>query len=111
MQDRLHHGVGIGSDTRGPIEQARGIPALDGLVSRGHVGIDGGVSAPGLAADMTGDAGAAVKQLDGAGRQPGIDLLPGKAVGHRVVMAHEFNVIVDAHLEQLPFSKLVTRGR
>lgn len=81
MQDALYDGFGMWPDAPGPVEQTWGVPSLDGLVGRRHMGIHGGVPARCVVADMTGNAGAAVEQLDSGCRQPGIDFLPSKAVG------------------------------
>jgi hypothetical protein len=80
-------------------------------MGRCHVRIDGGVPAAAVVAHMTGDARAAMEELDGARRQPAIDLLAGKAVGHRVVVADELDVVVDADPDDLPFGELVTGHR
>jgi hypothetical protein len=80
-------------------------------VARGHVRIDRGVPTASVVPGMAGDAGTAVKQFDGRRRQPTIDLLASKAVGHRVVVADDLDVIVDADPDHLPFGKLVTRER
>lgn len=107
----FHHRLDVRADAPGPVDQPGRVPALDGLVGRGHVGIQGGVVAPGIATRMAGHAGAAMEQLDDAGRQADIDLLPGEAVGHRVVMADHLDVIVDADPRHLPFGKLVAHRR
>ena len=52
-----------------------------------------------------------MKQFDGGGRQSGINFLPGKTVGNRIVVADEFDVIVDTDLQHFPFGNLVTHGR
>lgn len=95
MHDALYDGFGMRPDTPGPVEQTWGVPALDGLVGRRHVGIHGGVPARCVVADMTGNAGTAVKQLNSGCRQPGIDARTGEAVGNRVVVLDELDVIVD----------------
>ena len=96
MQNALHDGSGMRPDPRRPVEQAWRIPAEDRLVARGHVRIDGGVPTAGVVPGMARDAHAALEPLDGRRRQPTIDLLPGKTVGHRVVVANDLDVIVDA---------------
>ena len=111
MQDMFDDGFGVRTDTPGPVHQPRRIPALNGLMGRRHVGIDGGVSAAESAAHMTGDAAPAMKQLDRRAGGADIHFLPGETVGHRGVMVVELNVIVDADRRDLPFSEFVTRFR
>jgi len=84
VQKALYDRAGMRPDARGPVEQAWCIPAEDRLMARGHVRIEGGVPTAGVVPGMAGDAHAAVKQFDGRRRQPTVDRLPGKAVGHRV---------------------------
>ncbi len=52
-----------------------------------------------------------MEQLDDAGGQADIDLLPCEAVGHRVVMADDLDVVVDADSYYLPFGELVAACR
>ena len=61
----------------------------------GHVGGVGGVAAADVAADVGGDALAAVEDLDGRRGQPRIDVLVDERVGDGVVVPVQLDVIVD----------------
>jgi len=82
-------------------------PALNGLMRRRHVGIDGGVPAAQRTADMAGNPLAALKHLDGGRGHPHVDLLPDETERHRVVMAGDFDALVDADRGHLPFGKFI----
>ena len=56
-------------------------------------------------AQMRGDPLALEEDLDGARRQPHLDLAPGEAVGHAVEVRLDLDVIVDADPPQPPFGK------
>jgi hypothetical protein len=47
MQNMFDDRLGMRTESPGPLNQPRGIPALNGLVGRRHVGIDGGMSGSG----------------------------------------------------------------
>lgn len=111
MQDVFDDRFDVRADTPGPVHQPRRIPALNGLMGRGHVRIHRRVPAAKGTAQMAGDAASAVKQFDRRAGGADIHFLPGETVGHRVVMVVELNVIVDADRRDLPFSEFVTRFR
>ena len=109
-QNALHEGSVMRPDSRRPLDQAWRIPAEDRPVPRRHVRIDGSVPTASIAPDMAGDPHAAVKQFEGRRRQPIVDLLPGKAVEHRVIVANDLDGI-RCRRGPLSFGKLVTRER
>ena len=80
-------------------------------MGRCHVRIDRGVPAAAVVAHMTGDTRATMEELNRAHRQPAIDLRAGEAIRHRVVVADELDVIVDADPDDLPLGELVTVHR
>ena len=51
------------------------------------------------------------RPLDGGCGHSDIDLLPGEAERHRVVMAGDLDVVIDADRRHLPFGEFVTRFR
>ena len=57
---------------------------------------DGGVLVIAAGAQMRGDPLALEEDLDGARRQPHLDLAAGEAVGHAVEMRLDLDVVVDA---------------
>src|SRR6266851_919253 len=54
---------------------------------------------------MRGDALALQKDLDGAWRQPYLDLAAGEAVGHAVEVSFDLDVVIDADAAPPPFSE------
>jgi hypothetical protein len=97
MQDALHDGFGMRPDTPGPVEQPRRIPALNRLMGRGHVRIDRRVpAAKGRCAHgwRCGSRDETARPSSPSARLS--TFCRAKAVGHRVVMAVELDVIVDA---------------
>ena len=111
MQDMFDDGFGVRPNTASPVQQPRGIPALNGLMGRRHVGVDGGMSPLERTAHMAGDATSPVEHFNCRCSEAGIDLLPCEALRHRVVMAGDFNVVVDTDRHHLPFGEFVTRFR
>lgn len=77
------------------------------MMRRRHVGIDGGVPAAQRTADMAGHPLAALKHLDGGRRHPDIDLLSGETERHRVVMAGDLDVVINADRRHFPFGELI----
>jgi hypothetical protein len=60
---------------------------------------------------MAGDALALLEDLHDGGGEAHIDLLTGIAVGHRVVVPVELDVVVDAHRGHLPRRELIADQR
>ena len=84
--------------------------ALDGPVGIApvagrHVLGDGGVSVIAAGSQMRGDPLALEKDLDGARRQPDLDLAAGEAVGHAIEVRLDLDVVIDADAAQPPFGK------
>src|SRR5215210_1430714 len=84
--------------------------ALDGPVgiapvARRHVIGDGGVAVIAAGAQMRRDPLALEKDLDGARRQPHLDLTAGEAVRDAVEMRLDLDVVIDADAPQAPFGK------
>ena len=111
MQDVLYDALDVRPDASGPLNQSRRIPPLNGLVGRRHVGVDGGMSPLERTAHMAGDATSPVEHFNCRCSEAGIDLLPCEALRHRVVMAGDFNVVVDTDRHHLPFGEFITRSR
>src|SRR5512144_611621 len=82
--------------------------ALDGPVgvapmAGGHVIGDSGVPVIAAGAQMRGDALAFEENLDGARRQPDLDLAAGEAVRHAVKVRLDLDVVLDPGPPQPPF--------
>jgi hypothetical protein len=74
-------------------------------VARRHVIGDGGVPLIAAGAQMRGDPLALQENLDGARRQPHLDLAAGEAVGDAVEMSFDLDVIIEADPAQPPFGE------
>ncbi len=61
---------------------------------------------------MRGDPLALQKDLDGARRQPDLDLAAGEAVGNTVEVSFDFDVVIDADPAQSPLGESIRcKGR
>ncbi|KAF2988670.1 hypothetical protein MJC1_04252 [Methylocystis sp. MJC1] len=60
---------------------------------------------------MDGDALALAKNLDAADGQPRLDLRPGEAIGHGVIVRVDLDMIIDADAAQTPFAIFIGRDR
>jgi hypothetical protein len=65
-------------------------------MARRHVIGDRGVPVIAAGAQVRGDPLALEKDLDGARRQPHLDLTAGEAVGHAVEVRLDLDVVIDA---------------
>ncbi|NDE94242.1 MAG: hypothetical protein EB036_12815 [Betaproteobacteria bacterium] len=111
-QQVFDEGRRMGPDLEGPGHQARCTPAGHGLMGRCHVCINRAVPPLVGAADMAGHARALVKQLNGVRSDAGIQLHARKAIRHRVVVALNLNVVINAHPAAFPLGVGVTdRGQ
>ena len=95
VEDRLDQGLCVGSDFARPADEAIRSPLRPLLMGFGHVFFDGGVPALLIAADVAGHALVFVEAFDGGLCDAHIDFVFGQLIGHTVVMALHFNVIVD----------------
>src|SRR5512144_301539 len=59
---------------------------------------------------MRGDPLALQKELDGARRQPHLDLAAGEAIGNAVEMTLDLDMVIDTHPAQAPFGKAIGLG-
>ena len=71
---------------------------------------DGGVPVIAAGTQMRGDALALEEDLDGARRQPHLDLAPGEAVRHAVEVRLDLDVVIDADPPQPSFGIGVRLG-
>ncbi|PYR98479.1 MAG: hypothetical protein DMG12_22795 [Acidobacteria bacterium] len=76
----------------------------------GPMRIDSRMAADLGAAGMTGDALAAVEDLDGHRRAARVELAVKESIRNAVVMPFDFDVIVDVHARLFPLGKLVGFG-
>jgi hypothetical protein len=79
-------------------------------MARRHVFGHGRVMVIAAGAQMDSDPLALEKDLDGARRQPDLDLAPGKAVGDAVKMRLDLDMVIDADPPQPPFGILIGFG-
>ena len=86
-------------------------PVGKAAVRRGHMLGHGGVAAVAAAAHVCRDPLAFVEQLDRARCDPRLDLVPGKAVRHRVEVPLDLDVIIEAGAPHPPFGEDVGLGR
>jgi hypothetical protein len=70
-----------------------------------------GVPVVAAGAQMSGDALALEKDLDGARGQPHLDFAAGKAIRDTVEMTLELDMVVDADPAQTPLGKGIGLGR
>jgi cephalosporin hydroxylase len=68
---------------------------------------DRSVVAAAIAAAVCRDALSAMEDLDGVLGVAHVDLLAGIAIRHRVVVAGQFGVVIDANASAFPLGKLV----
>ena len=85
---------GVRSDLLGPADEAVGCPIAHPAVLLGHVLGRGGVAPPMGRADVAGNALPAMEALDGAGRQPDVELAADERVRDRVVVPVDLDVVV-----------------
>src|ERR1700726_4846502 len=105
LQDQLAQGGRGGTDRRRLVANALDGPVGIAAVARRHVIGDGGVAVIAAGAQMRGDALALEKDLDGARRQPHLDLAAGGAGGGAVKGSLARDVVTDAAPPQPPFGK------
>jgi len=103
-EDGGDEGGGLRADRLCPLDEARGRPFQMALMRLGHVGGLRGVAAADIAAPMGGDPLAAMEDFDGAHAGAHVDGLVDEGVRDGVVMAVEFDVIVDVDPRGLPLA-------
>src|SRR3954453_22286061 len=81
-------------DAARPAPEALGAPLGVAPMGAGHVVGIGAVPPAGVAAFVGGDALTAMEHLDGARREPHVDLLADQGVGHRVQEASRLELVV-----------------
>ena len=86
-------------------------PVLVAAMAGRHVVGHGGVAVIAAHAKMRGDPLAPEEYLHRPDGEPGLDLGAGEAVGNRVIMAGDFDMVVDADAAGFPLRELVRLGR
>src|ERR1700680_3204267 len=76
----------------------------------GAMGIDGGKPTGFVAADVTGDALAAVKDLDDHGGITSLDLPVNQGMRCAVVVALDLDVVIDVHASLFPLGEVIGLG-
>ncbi len=104
-EDGGDQGGGVRSDLPGPVDEAVGRPVAHAAVLLGPVLRRGGVAPLVRRADVAGDALPAVEALDGAGRQPDVELAADERVRDRVVVPVDHDVVVGGHPDGLPLGE------
>src|SRR6202035_4751121 len=102
-----HSAAVAGADRSGFVANALDGPVGVTPVARRHVIGDGGVPMIAAGAQMRGDPLALEKDLDGARRQPDLDLATGKAVGDAVEVSLDVDMIIEADPSQPPFGEAI----
>ena len=96
LQDQLAQRGRGGTDRSGFLSDAFDGPVGVAPMARRHVIGHGGVPVITAGAQMRGDPLAFQKDLDGARRQPDLDLATGEAVGNAVEVSLDLDVVIDA---------------
>src|SRR6476646_644667 len=94
-----------------PMNQARRRPLDMRPMALRHVFRNGGMAVSCRAADVRGDALAAMKYFDGGCGVTGFELLPGELIGNAVAVPVDLDVIIDIGPDRLPFRHHVALGR
>ena len=110
-QDLGDEGGGLDADVGGPALQALGRELGMVTVLLWHVLGDGGVASGLMAASMAGDALAFVETLNGGYRHAHIELPFDQVMRHRVIVALDFDVVIDMHACLFPFGVFIRVGR
>src|SRR6202041_2341969 len=107
FQDLLAKRRGRRADLAGVFADALDRPAGVAPVTGRHVLGNGRVLPVPACAQMNGDALALMENLDAAGGQPRLDLGAGEAVGDRIIVGVDVDVIVDPDPGQAPLAVFV----
>ena len=107
FQDLLAKRRGRRADLAGVVPDALDRPAGVAPVTGRHVLGNGRVLPVPACSQMNGDALALMENLDAAGGQPRLDLGPGEAVGDRIIVGVDVDVIVDADPAHAPLAVFV----
>ena len=107
LENVLAQGRGRRADLAGVFPDALDRPAGVAPVTGRHVFGNGRVLPVPACAQMNGDALAFMENLDAAGGQPRLDLGAGEAVGDRIIVGVDVDVIVDADPAHAPLAVFV----
>jgi hypothetical protein len=111
LQDQLAQGGRCRTDHGRLAANALDGPVGIAPVARRHVVGDSGMAVIAAGAQMRGDPLALDKDLDGARRQPDLDLAAGEAIGDAVEVGLDLDVIIDADATQPPLSEGIRLAR
>ena len=106
-----HHGCRAHADAQPPVDELLRCPLQMRPVRRGHMVWRGGVPAALVAQGMTGHTLVAGEAFHQGGGDAQLDGRANQGVGHAVVMAFKFDVVVDIDLGRLPAKDLKAFGR
>src|SRR2546428_5603149 len=107
LKDFIDQCGGEQSDGGCSSNETFGCPFPVALMGLGSMRIDSRMAADPRAAGMTGDAMAAVEDLDGHRRVARVELAVEQGIRNAVIMPFDFDVIVDVHTRLFPLGKLV----
>ena len=110
-QDHIGQDGGVVADRGGLAADAFMCPVAIAPMRTGHVLGDGRRPVRPGAAPMTGDALAAMENLDRGGGDPRLDLLADQLLRHAVVVLGDLDMIVEADAAALPLGVFVGFGR
>ena len=105
LKDLIDQSGGGWADGGCPSNQTFGRPFQVALMGLGSMRIDGRMAADLGAAGMTGDALAAVEDLDGHGGVAHVELAVEQSIRNAVVVPFDFDVIVDVDARLFPLGK------
>ena len=91
-----------------PIEETSGTPFAVRTMMRGHMFRDRRMAAEPVGTRVRSDALIVMKKLDGRGSDADIELKPSERVRNAVVVAIDFDVIVDVGASVVPLGKLIS---
>ena len=111
LEDLLAERRGRRADLAGVVPDALDRPAGVAPMAGGHVLGNGRVLPVPAPAQMNGDALALMENLDAAGGQPRLDLGAGEAVGDRIIVGVDVDVIIDADPAHAPLAVFVRLSR
>src|SRR5262249_40918190 len=100
--------AGMRTDLDRPIEETSGAPFTVRAMMRGHMFRDRRMAAEAIGTNVRGDALVVVKKLDSRGSDADIELKTSERVRNAVVVAIDFDVIVNVSAAMFPLGKLVS---
>ena len=108
LDQEAHEIASMGTDLDRPIEETPGTPCAVRTMMRGHMFRDRRMAAEPIGTSVRSDALIVMEKLDGRGGDADIELKTSERVRDAVVVAIDFDVIVNVSAAVLPRGKLVS---